>query len=636
MSRRARSPRKTAISGSKRCPARGPHVERRGWLRIAIGLAIAVASSSAGAAVDPPFSDPEVLLSSLQPSVKATLPRSELGPLEQLPRYELVLTLDKNLTSYSLDERVAFTNTGPTRLPELVLRLFANATRSPPPIAWSNVSCSPRECRASKEGPSTIRVVPRGGIAPGESFEVKLHLEATLPVTPVEQTSLLAQSLAGLSAMTGGQHKTDYGLLGFSDGMASLAHCFAVVARRTKNGFVRSEKSTMGDLGTDEMSFVHAKLRVPSDANVAATGAVVKDGAIDGMAYFTVNAGLIRDFAVLVSRSYVSAALKIGDVTVRSHFLVRDRASGERVLDFATQALAIFQRRFGPYPYRNLDVVEAPVVGGAGGVEFSGLVTVASMFYRPMTADQSSGLLGQLMAGMGQVQGPILEFTTAHEVAHQYWHGLVGSDSREHPYLDESLAQFSAMLYDEDRYGVERANQDADMHVRMNYRMMRMMGEKDGAVDQPVDAFGSTIRYAGLVYGKGACFYPAARTLLGEAPFYDGLRRYVSRYGFRMATPANLRDELGRGSPQSAELTKLARRWFEQSHGDDDLGKSDMGSLLGAGGGDVGGLGSLGDLFGPLGNQVGAGGGLDIKGLLKQVQGDDIQQLLKMLQGSGL
>src|SRR5207248_3238311 len=113
--------------------------------------------------------------------------------------------------------------------------------------------------------------------------------------------------------------------------------------------------------------------------------------------------------------------------------------NGEAALDFAAAALRVFEARFGPYPYRYLDVVEAPIVGGAGGVEFSGLVTVASMFYRPPSADTS--VIGKLMAGMGGAQGSILEFTVAHEVAHQYWHGLVGSDSRQEPYLDESLAQ---------------------------------------------------------------------------------------------------------------------------------------------------------------------------------------------------
>src|SRR5438132_351422 len=134
MSRRARSPREAAASrGNGGCGVKHPR-----HFPIAVSVALAFASSSAAAATDPPFSDPEVLLDSLRPSVKAALPRSELPPLNQFPRYELVLALDKALTSYSLDERIAFTNSASTKLPELVLRLFANATRSPPPIAFSN------------------------------------------------------------------------------------------------------------------------------------------------------------------------------------------------------------------------------------------------------------------------------------------------------------------------------------------------------------------------------------------------------------------------------------------------------------------------------------------------------------------
>ena len=38
---------------------------------------------------------------------------------------------------------------------------------------------------------------------------------------------------------------------------------------------------------------------------------------------------------------------------------------------------------------------------------------------------------------------------------------LVGSDSREHPFVDEGLAQYSAVLYMEDRYGAARARAEA-------------------------------------------------------------------------------------------------------------------------------------------------------------------------------
>jgi hypothetical protein len=606
--------------------------ELRGSLKLRVGeiTTVLLALHSGHAAAATPFTDPELLLDSLTPAAKATLPRKDLPPLTQLPRYELELRVDKLLTSFAVDERISFTNPNRGRLPHLTLRLFANSTRSPPPIVFSNVSCAPRACQAVADGPSTIKILPARGIAPGETIEVSLHLEGKLHVTPAEQTTLAAQSLAGLNGLFGGSAQpTDYGILGNADGIASLGHCFAVVGRLGPNGFAKPEQSSLGDLGTDQMSFVRAKLRVPSDARVVATGVVRRDGVLDGVGYYTVSAGLVRDFALLLSRDFASSGRQVGDTLVRSHFLTRDRQKGEEALDFAAGALQVFQARFGGYPYKYLDVVEAPVVGGAGGVEFSGLVTVASMFYRSAPAD--TGLLGQLMAGLGQAQGSILEFTVAHEVAHQYWHGLVGSDSRQEPYLDESLAQFSALLYLEDRYGQARARQDRDRHVRMNYQAMRLLGKSDGPVSQPVDRFGDPLRYAGLVYGKGAGFFEAARALEGDAAFFAALQRYIARYRFRSATSSGLQAELARASAHRSELRQLARRWLEQSHGDEDWGKSDLASLL------QGVSGGGGDLDGLLGSLSGGGGsGLDpaqLQQLLKGIDKKSVEDLLQLLQG---
>jgi hypothetical protein len=602
-------------------------------LKVQVGkiATVLVALHAGDAAAATPFTDPELLLDSLTPAAKATLPRKDLPPLTQLPRYELEIRVDKPLTTFTVDERISFTNPNRGKLPSLVLRLFANSTRTPPPIAFSNVTCAPRACKVVADGPSSIKIQPARGIAPGETIEVSLHLDGKLHVTPAEQTTLAAQSLAGLGGLFGGSPSpTDYGILGNADGIASLGHCFAVVGRLGPSGFAKPEQSSLGDLGTDQMSFVHAKLRVPSDARVAATGIVQRDGALDGVGYYTVNAGFVRDFALLLSRDFASSARQVGDTLVRSHFLTRDRQKGEEALDFAVGALQIFQARFGGYPYRFLDVVEAPVVGGAGGVEFSGLVTVASMFYQSPSAD--TGLLGQLMAGMGQAQGSILEFTVAHEVAHQYWHGLVGSDSRQEPYLDESLAQHSALIYLEDRYGQARALQERDQHVRMNYKAMRLLGKSDGPVLQPVDRFGDPLRYAGLVYGKGEGFFEAARALEGDAAFFAALQHYIARYRFRLATSSGLHEELARGSTHRNALRQLARRWLEQSHGDEDWGKSDIASLLqglGAGGGG----GGVDSLLGSLG----AGSGVDpaqLQELLKGVDKQTVHDLLQLLQGS--
>jgi hypothetical protein len=168
----------------------------------------------------------------------------------------------------------------------------------------------------------------------------------------------------------------------------------------------------------------------------------------------------------------------------------------------------------------------------------------------------------------------MLEFTTAHEVAHQYWYGLVGSDARAHPFQDEALAQWSAQLYFEDRFGAARGALEADAQIAMNYRLMRMLGVPDGPVDRPVDAFDSPLAYAGLVYGKGAFLYPALRKLLGDDAFFDALRSYARAYRFQSPAPSALFDRMALGSGRAGRVRSLVQHWLSQRHGDHDLGSA--------------------------------------------------------------
>jgi aminopeptidase N len=185
------------------------------------------------------------------------------------------------------------------------------------------------------------------------------------------------------------------------------------------------------------------------------------------------------------------------------------------------------------------------------------------------------GLSGDMTRGMR-------EFVTAHEVAHQWWHVLVGSDSRLHPFADEGLAQYSTLLYFEDRYGKERAEREAEQNLTLPYQMMRLAGQSDAPVERPVASFASPVAYAGLVYGKGPFFYREARRLLGDEQFFSRLMQYRERFAFRVAPGRAVIDALAgaQSGAQSGAIALLARRWLDEAHGDEDLGKLDAAELL--------------------------------------------------------
>jgi hypothetical protein len=300
---------------------------------------------------------------------------------------------------------------------------------------------------------------------------------------------------------------------------------------------------------------------------------------------------------------------QLGPVRIVSTYLGEDRGGGALALRTAADSLRLFQERFGPYPYAELDVAEATLVGGAGGVEFPGMVLIAGMLYRPPSRStnplaQMMKLVGNLgnmlqgaLGGTGGAQAPgqqplglrdmdslikeMALFTVAHEVAHQYFAGLVGSDCRVDPAVDEPLAQFAAGELVKRAKGAVAGEKIMNANVRMNYGIYRLLGGRDRPANLPVRAFPSALAYAAIVYGKAPYFYTALRRKLGAERFDRALRGAVQENRFKLITLEQwLRSvEKGAGGPSSGVML-LARRWLYERHGDQDLDVDESGDKV--------------------------------------------------------
>ncbi|HEY2734472.1 MAG TPA: hypothetical protein VGI70_10835, partial [Polyangiales bacterium] len=168
------------------------------------------------------------------------------------------------------------------------------------------------------------------------------------------------------------------------------------------------------------------------------------------------------------------------------------------------------------------------------------------------------------------------------------------------------------------------AEHESDAQVKLNYQMMRQLGDADGAVDRAVDSFGSAIAYAGLVYGKGAYLYPALRKQLGDDAFFSALRAYVDRYRFLVAPSSALIDRFALESGRGGAVRAIAHRWLAEAHGDRDLEIANADAPLALD------PSLLGMLDGPAADG-GKGGALDPKALEKladQLKNGPLQGLL--------
>jgi hypothetical protein len=323
-----------------------------------------------------------------------------------------------------------------------------------------------------------------------------------------------------------------------------------------------------------------------------------------GGSVVTSEGALVRDLVVVAGRDLQQTSTTAGATRVTSIFRAKDAAAGKKALDEAAFALGDYERRFGPYPYTQLDVAESSLVGGAGGVEFSGMILIAGMLYRD-PADSTSQL-GQIMNLLGKLNGQLdlfgggddgdgdeqqpeakgkldgmldseLEFTVAHEVGHQWFYGIVGNDAGRDASLDEPLAQFAAGLAFEDRHGVDAAKKAMDANVKMNYAVLRLMGARDGVVARDAASFKSTVEYAGLVYGKAPYLYVALRRSLGDAKLMAAMQSAIAKNRFKIIT---LDDWIAALEAGGAPCRAQFQRWMREAHGDEDLGVDDSGDFV--------------------------------------------------------
>ncbi|UCH26604.1 MAG: M1 family metallopeptidase [Trueperaceae bacterium] len=402
--------------------------------------------------------------------------------------YHLELTLDESLTSLHGRQEVYFTNTSGGQLEEVMFQLLPNVLGGRLSIGMLEVDGIPVAVEYLRAG-SVLRVVAPEPLGLGESTVIALEFELLVP--------------RGI--------ERNYGIIAYREGVLSLAHAYPTLAVFDGERWDLDRPPAYGDLIFSESSFYLVKVVAPAELKVVTSGVQVSRDDEGSMVSTTFVAGPVRDFYLCASRDYQVETRIQGDITFHSYWLPGQREAAKLVLDDAVAAWQHFSERFGPYPYRELDFV--PIDTSALGVEFPGIIALASRLYRPGGS------------------GSLLEGVTAHEVAHQWFYGVVGSDQVSEPWLDEALAQYASLLYFGYRYG------------QPGYRGFRQsLLERWDRVDRAVVPIGQptgvyTAReYGALVYGLGPLVLEDLAAELGSDVFAEFLRDYYQLFRFRTVT----------------------------------------------------------------------------------------------------
>jgi aminopeptidase N len=235
----------------------------------------------------------------------------------------------------------------------------------------------------------------------------------------------------------------------------------------------------------------------------------MKEELLEGKKVTTYTAKLTRDFAFAVSDKYKTAeAVTSTGVTVRFYYYTEE-LNVDAVLEAAKRGIEYYEQTVGTYPFLNGNVCIAETDMFVSGVEFSKIVFMDS-------------------ARLMQTQD---YYNLTHQIGHQWFYNVVGSDQVNEPWLDEGLIMYVQERLGhatEEEYRAKLAN-DYDIYINTGEHTLA-----DG-----IGAFENWAGYYNIHYTKAKLMFYALNRLMGDEAFWQCIRQYFQTYSFRIATGAD-------------------------------------------------------------------------------------------------
>jgi hypothetical protein len=511
-------------------------------------------------------------------------------------RYDIQLKIDFDALSYAGSERVRWVNRGDHATAVLYFHLYSNlrpeSSNSAGPGSQRTEIEEPRidvtEVRSAADGTPliysiddqgiTLRVNLREQVPPGKSAAVVVGFKGKVPEIDPEETGLTTHVVKQVSAALRGDReiRSPRDLNFRCRGVMLLGTSYPVLAVHDGDEWVRKLEPSVGDTIFNEVADYAVKIAVaPGVVVFTSAGEGQNNSASEQTAAFSAPA--LRDFAIIAGRNLRSEQTQVGETTLRSIFIPEHERIGKRVLTMAEDSLRIFTARFGPLPFKTLNIAEAPLVAGLGSNEFSGLEVIASAYYVDFDSPAVRNLPEIIREQRPSVEES-LEWGVAHLIAHQWWGAAVGNNPAREPVLDEALASWSALLYFRQTYGEQKATEVLQDQLQGVYRLYRTFGGEDMDANRPSRDYRNTFQYAAVVTTKGALMFVQLQRLLGEEKLLAALRNYYRANLLEIAELDDLRGALIAEAPieQRRSVARTFNRWLASKRGDEDIAKPDQ------------------------------------------------------------
>jgi hypothetical protein len=229
-------------------------------------------------------------------------------------------------------------------------------------------------------------------------------------------------------------------------------------------------------------------------------------------------------------------------VTTWAMFVPQNIQLWQDAIEYINDGAYYYSKWNGDYPYNQITAVDGTISAG-GGMEYPNVTVIGN------TGDALS-----------------LEVVIVHEVGHNWFYGILGSNERAHGWMDEGLNTLNEVRYIMTKYPENDYLADMILNGGFNFHGLHYHDFNDVltrsltniGLDQPIETHSAefkSINYGVTMYQKTGLVFDYLRYYLGDELFDKAMHTYYERFEFKHPQPEDVQTVF-------EEVTEQNLNWF--------------------------------------------------------------------------
>ncbi len=238
----------------------------------------------------------------------------------------------------------------------------------------------------------------------------------------------------------------------------------------------------------------------------------------------------IHDFAWFADKTFAvkSDTLQLSSdrvINIAAFYYPENEDIWSNVLQQIKQAILTKSKWLGEYPYNTVSVVEDERQGW--GMEYPTITYLSSGGSRKM-----------------------LDFVINHEVGHNWFYGILASNERKHPWMDEGMNTYYDNRYLIQQYGntnlsaLEPSSAFFNKRLPKDIQQLMLQAVTAAKKDQPIATASenfSSLNYSAIAYTKAGNWMQLLEQKVGKELFDSCMKVYYKRWGFKHPYPEDFK-----------------------------------------------------------------------------------------------